>query len=313
MVGLIVGIDKQQENTVYRVILMDKGGFSRKIVGEAELVNVMASGKINILNARASGSRVKGTTGDLKRFNNGKNRPLVVVSEIKSNETLLGYKVADYNGVVKNVKLQELMNYCDKVSKQGGVPVQNCMYIPEKDGQKAHLRSYPGYKMPVERIERKKSANAKKPKVVDKTAEAKSKLEQIFTKEQIRQLQLGKQENVNIRIYANPKLSAEKMEVIRKALKDGLHGEWIADPAYDIKVMKYLVADMKYGVDVSYYLNPEYNLEQLRELGSGFIAGVDVSKYADPSLPVSKMIQIREELEREIWKEDTVNTDSSWK
>ena len=70
---------------------------------------------------------------------------------------------------------------------------------------------------------------------------------------------------------------------------------------------------MKYGVDVSYYLNPEYNLEQLRELGSGFIAGVDVSKYADPSLPVSKMIQIREELEREIWKEDTVNTDSSWK
>lgn len=314
MKGFIVGIDKDKNRTLYRLVFIGGNGanFRRQMATEQDLIKALASKKVHLLNATLENGKLKGTTGDLKRFNNGKNKPFVVISEIKAGDKVLGYKVANYNGAVTNVKLADLMSYCEKTTKAGGVPVQNCMYVGDKDGQRAHLRSYPGYTLPVEKIERKKSANAKKPETVDKATNAKNKLETIFTKEQIKQLQLGKKNNVNIKIYANPKLSAEQMEVIRKALESGLHGEWIADPAYKVEVMKYLVADMKYGVDVSYYLNPEYSLEQLRELGSGFIAGVDVSKYADPSMSVDEMVRIREELEREVWKEDKVDTDSSW-
>ena len=318
MKGAIIGIDKINGQAVYRVITMSYKNkawkFSKKMVNEAELINAIKKG-FNIINAKVDGNRIKGSTGDLKRFNNNVNNPLVILSElVDNNGTILGYKVATCEGTVKNIKQKELTAYCERISRKSGIPIQNGMYISEKDGQKAHIRSYPGGEYFKEVIERKKASNAKKPEInQEKTKSALERLEEIFSKEQIKELQKGRENKVNFKVYANPKLSAEQMAVIRGALEKGLNGSLIADPAYSIDAMKYLVSDMKYGVDVSYYLNPAYSAEQLSVLGDGFISGVDVSKYADPKLTPEQMTEIRVRLENNIWKEHEVKAEDSWK
>ena len=206
------------------------------------------------------------------------------------------------------------MEYCRKVSNAGEVPIQNGQYVQESGGRQSFIRAYPGGEYIKEVVVRRRSKHVK-PANVDQQRNEKaiSRIEELFTPEQIKQLKLGKMNGVDIKVYGNNKLSAEQMEVIRKGLEDGINAKLYADPAYSVDAMRILRADMKYGVDVSYYLNPEYSAEQLSELANGFISGVDVSVYADPKIPPQEMAEIRMRLENGIWREMDVENDTSWK
>lgn len=319
MQGIIVGIDRDNnKNRHFRVVAFEHKGsdwkFSKQRVEEKQLLVAIQKGMV-IVNAEVKDGKLKGRTGDFSRFENKVNKPLVIISEMVSKEgTILGFKIANGDGVVKNITNKELVAYCDRISKKGGIPVQNGMYVPEKDGQKAHIRCYPNGEYIKEEIVRKKSANAKPAQVnEEKNSKSISKLEEIFNSEQIKEIKLGKKNGVNIRIYGNAKLSAEQMKVIREGLEDGINAQLYADPEFSVDAMRILRADMKYGVDVSYYLNPQYNAEQLSELANGFISGVDVSAYADPKNDAQEMAEIRMRLEAKLWAEQNVKEDSSWK
>lgn len=319
MRGLIVGIDIVDGCKLYRVILFDYSNknwkFNRQRVTEEQLIGALVQGKIRLTNAKVEGGKIKGTTGDLKRFQNRINKPLVIISElVVDGRGVLGYKVANYEGTVKNVSRMDMLKLCDKVSKAGGIPLQNGQYVADTNEQRAHIRSYPGGDYIKEVIERTRSRHAR-PASVDTTRNTKAleKLEELFTPEQIRELMIGKKNGVNIKIYGNNKLSADQMRVIREALEEGLNAKLFADPDYSVDAMRILRADMKYGVDVSYYLNPKYSAEQLSELATGYISGVDVDKYSDPNNTPEEMAEIRMRLENNIWKELEVDRDESWK
>lgn len=322
MRGIVVGIDKEGAGKVYRVVVYERDSkskgwrFKRQRVLENELINGISTNKIVLENITVDKGRIRGKTGDLSRFDNGVNRPIVILSEIiVDGQGTVGYKTITYDGVVKNITLSKLLSYCHDVDRRGGIPIQNGMYVKEQGGIKAHIRCYPYGDYIVERLERKVSDYAKPVKLLkdSKSKQAMAKLEEMFNRDQIRELKLGRQNGVDIKVLANNKLSAGQMKIIRETLEEGLRAELFADPAYSIDAMRLLRSDMKFGIDVKCYMSPEYSAEQLMELSVGCMSGVDISRYANPKNTPNEMSEIRIRLENNIWKELDVESDDTWK
>lgn len=313
MNGLIVGIQGKGKDKVYRVVSYAKGKdgiqYKKQVVHEEQLKNALAEKKIKLDNADLVDGKIKGITGDLSRFNSvdGLN-PKVILSEMVADDKVIGYRLVSYDGTVSAIRLKDVISYCEKVNEKfgaKGAPIQNAMFVPASENGKAHIRAYPGQVFNKEVIERKK-VNDTKVAIVDKKANAEkvnSKLEELFNKDQIEQLRLGKKHGVDIRLMGNNKLSAEQMKEIRKALEDGINARVFASPEFSSEVMAALRINAKYGVDIKYFINPRYNAEQIFELSTGYLSGVDITKYADPKLSATDMSKKRIYLESQLWNE----------
>lgn len=308
--------DKTGVNT-YRILLENKQisedgknrQYTYKLVNVAEesLINEINTTKYQLVNIGIENGKIVGRTGSLDRFNNGVNRPLVLLNEIRgAGNVLLGYRLANARGQVTNFTLAKTLSYCKKVNMDGGIPIQNAMYVPEKDGKSAFLRAYPGGDFEVEFVTVKKNEYSKPAdidkKKIDKTIK-KSKLEDLFTQEQIAELKKAKAAGVDIRIIGNNKLSPEQMQVIWQTEQMGLRGRLFADPEYSLENMKFYSAELECKSDISQILNPKYTLEQIFEISLGIEEGLEVSKYANPKNKAVKMAKIRAELEKKTWKD----------
>jgi len=182
------------------------------------------------------------------------------------------------------------------------IALSNGQYVKETAEKKAHIRANQGCTFDVKRIERSVPSTSHKAVVDENTNKSRlERIKELFTKEQIEQINTGLKNKVNVKIYANPKLSAEQMKILREALELGLQAQLFADPEYSVDSMRTYKADLKYGVDISHYLNPKYNAEQLSELSIGVDEGLNVSAYADPDIDANEMAEIRLRLETNMW------------
>lgn len=315
----IIGKERTTPFTVYRVLAEKtepNGSTSYTRLLEEE--TTLASGRVAIVNAAYSGCNepgkmLKGLTGDLSRF---ESKPLVILAEfVSSKGRVLGYKVADYNGEVRSLKLNDLLDFCLTKEKHRETPIQNGIVIKETPTKAAHIRCYTDGEFPRIVLEQTKPKAVEKPKVSIPTNEKKlSRLEELFSIEQINELKLGKKHGVDIRIYGDNALTAKQMSIIREALEAGLPAKKFANPAYSVPCMKLLALDLKFKCDISFYLNPKLTVKQMDEISTGVISGVDVSQYADPSISAEEMAEIRMRLENGIWKaHKTVYKDTSSK
>lgn len=308
MKGIIVGIQQEGKQKLYRVVLYNRTEndcqYAKKAVPEEHLVKLISDGTLELDNATVKDGKIKGTTGDLNRFNNSAGfHPLVILSEIVADGRIMGYRTATFDGTVKALRLKDILAYCDRVNSNG-VPIQNAMYVPESDTNKAHIRSYAGKPFFQETIKRRKSnvAQPARPDIKENRKQV-SKLEELFNRAQIEQLKLGKENGVDIKVFGNNKLSADQMKEIRLGLESGINARAFADPSYPVSAMKALRINAKYGVDVTYFVNPKFNAEQIYELSTGFLSGVDIAQYADPSLSAKDMSKKRVYLESKLWNE----------
>lgn len=307
MNGIIVGIQNEEGQKIYRVVLYNRTAdgcqYNKQAVPEQMLINALRENKLVLDNAKLVDNKIKGTTGDLARFKANGFRPMVVMTEIVTDDKVIGYRLATYDGKVTAIRIKEVLAYCARVSGNGA-PFQNAMYVAETPTSKAYLRAFPGQTFYQEKIQRNKSKTAN-PAVVDKKTNEKqvSKLEELFNPAQIQQLKLGKAHGVDIRIFGNNKLSADQMKELRQALEDGVDARAFADPAYSVSAMKALRINSKYGVDITYFVNSHYNAEQIYELSTGYLSGVDISQYADHKLSAKDMSKKRVYLESQLWNE----------
>jgi hypothetical protein len=327
--GIVVGIDSDGVNLAYRVLvatIAPKQGeekqfnwkFDCKLMSEAQVIQLLQR-KVKWLNIKLENNKIKGSSGDLKRFESKGSRPYVIISQlVNSDGKLIGYKVADYNGGVKNIRIKEVIAYGARATKQGCIPVQNAIFVPatkDSDGtvKSAHYKSYPGCNFIEERIVVNRNTDADTRRVsTNKNEKTLNKLEEIYTKEQIEQLKIGKKNGVDIRIYANPALSAEQMAALRNGLQQKVNVRPFAFPEYTVECMKYYTMEAKYGMDIRKYLSPKYSIAQIAELSIAVNEGLDVSKMSDPSLSVRKMQERRIRLENGVFHEIDVNMDGSW-
>ena len=93
-----------------------------------------------------------------------------------------------------------------------------------------------------------------------------------FNYEQLLEIHEGLKNDVDVRLYANPKYHWSRMAIIREALEN-------------------------YGIDVSKYVEAGFTEKEIDEIREGLENGVDVSIYADIYLHHEEMAEIREKLE----------------
>ena len=307
MNGIIVGIDVINQAKAYRIIFYKHEGndwqFNKQLMHESDLINAMVSRSITLDNAIIDNGAIKGSTGDLNRFNAKGFHPMVIISEMVADDQIIGYKLASYEGKISNVRIKDVIAYCNRIGSNGA-PIQNAMYVAATDTQKAHIRAYPGQTFNKEIITRQKVPTAA-PADVSKRDNNKqlSKIEELFTKDQIEQLKLGKEHGVDIRVYGNNKLSAKQMKELRLALENGVNPMPFADPAFTPDAMKALRIQAKYGVNISTFVNPRYNAAQIYELSTGYLSGVNIKDYADPDMSATDMSKKRVYLESKLWIE----------
>lgn len=327
--GYVVGIDITEAGKIYTVILYKynknaqgpKWSFSLDKVAERILKAAINAKKVVINNVElTSTGDLKGTTGSLDRFNPKVNigyYPVVALAELRvadGSERLLGYKIADREGKVKNIRLDDFLGYCRRITKiakrkdSDTVPIQNCMFVSDTADKKGTIKGYIKNQLIVEYIPINKPSNTH-PAKLDKAENKRqvSKLEELFTPEQIYELKLGKRSGVDIRLYGNNKLSAAQMRALRIALEDKVDIKAFADPSFTAVAMKAYHIQSKYGVDISSFVNPEYTIEQIYELGTAWIDGIDISKMANPKLEAHEMSKIRIEEGQKLWTEDSVS------
>lgn len=312
--GIIVGIDEKGANSLYRVVFYirkpEGTQYNKQVLQGQDIINKIKSGLIELDNAEVVNNQLKGKTGDLSRFKATGFHPMVILSEMYANDVLIGYRLVTYEGVVKAARLKDVLAYCARVHKNGA-PIQNAMYVSETAETKPHIRAYPYQTFYREVIERRPSKNVESAHI-DKKANGKqvSRLEELFNKDQIRELKLGRDNGVDIRVYGNNKLSAEQMKQLRLALESGVNAKAFADPAFSVESMKALRINARYGVDITYFINPRYDANQIYELSTGYISGVDIAKYADPNISAKDMSKTRVYLESKLWVEEEASTDN---
>lgn len=93
-----------------------------------------------------------------------------------------------------------------------------------------------------------------------------------FNYEQLLEIHKGLKNDVDVRLYANPKYHWSRMAIIREALEN-------------------------YGIDVSKYVEAGFTEKEIDEIRKGLENGVDISIYADIYLHHDEMREIREKLE----------------
>jgi len=323
MLGIITGIHTKKP-LAYRLLAYTFDGrvdnFKAHVVEEAKLAHILEQKNFYLTIAeviREDGvRRLTGKTGSLSRFEKvtrDGQYPLVVVAEVRNDRNkILGYKVANRDCKIRSMTWDNLDKYCKDILASGGIPIQNAMYVQEKDGVKAHLRSYPGGEFLIEVHVRKKSDTARSIRVNEKkNEELLKRIDEFFSKEQAVEIKKGMSSKVNVKVYANRKFSPKQMKVLREGLEEGVNVKVFAHPDFAVEAMRVLKADMKYGADVRYYLNPK-SAEQLMELGNGVISGIDITKYADPSIDAQEMAEVRLRLENNFWTDYKVERVGEW-
>lgn len=304
----IVGITKTKHGNAYRLLRVRKDSegkqaYEAAILSEAVLKSKMAQG-LKVENARLSGTELVGTTGSLDRFTAKEGHsPFVIISELVDRyDNTLGYRVADYSGKIRAVRLADLIQHAQKAKARGLIAIQNGMYVEKSGDVKPHIRSYRASGYPKEVFGVDKPTNTYKAQNDSKANKKNTvKIEEIFTPAQIKQLKLGKEAGVNIALYANREFSAEQMRQIREGLQAGIKAKLYADPKFSLGQMIRLKAEMMVGIDVTPYANPAYTIAQMTQIKLGMLSGVDYTLYANPKTTAEEMSEIRMRLEAGIW------------
>lgn len=319
--GHIIGIDVLNGVNKYSILLskFDKTDNSWKFAGtfasDETLKAEIASGRTKFFNVDLVDGKIKGTTGSLNRFivsDKQPVKPIVILSEIRADDscsTLLGYRIVNHNTVVKRVKTKDLLKYCCDFAKKypNSAPIQNAQLVPATEDTEAFIRAYIQNQFIVETVHVGRAANVE-PAVVDNKENTRqiNKLNEIFTKEQIKQLSLGKDAGVNFRLYANRELSPKQMEQLRLAMMDGVNPKSWASPNFSVDAMRAYRIQAKYGVNVMKFINPRYTSAQIIVLSTAVLNGVDISKMADPSINANVMDDMRIEAEAKLWNAEDI-------
>lgn len=315
MVGVLVGIDKLNNQSLYRVILYrhkeltNEWQFKKEIFSEENLYRAMTNG-LMLRNATVRDGKVIARTGSFDRFGSGNGfKPYIIISVIIGNDITVGYKIADYDFNVKNIKLEQMLDFCYLAYKRDLIPLQNAMYVNDV-GKAGIIRCYPDGEFVKETISIKKKADKSVEKVDDKIRGKPEKSSintssidaSLFTELQLRELAQAMTDiGDKCKILYDPKLSPEKMKLLREAMKSGLSVNGLVDPRIDIATLRMYLADLSYGVDISKYLDYRYSIEQINELSIGYLDGLDISQYSDYKLTAEEMAERRIRLESKIW------------
>lgn len=328
--AVVVGIDPCGNQFNYRVVICEyketgkgKGFYTWNYKCEMMDANKIKAltnkyGKDFFLNIGVDEKGViNGKSASINRFKvgNGNHHPLVIIAQYQTEDgKTLGYSVATYDGRVKTVSLKEIIAYGTRCNKNGLIPIENAIFVENEGTNKsAHFKAYPDMPFITSLYESGKNKYVEQNKVqVKRNEKTLSRMDEIFTKEQIAQLRLAKEHGVDYRIIGNPNLTANQMKVLREGLEKGINVKPFANPDYQPLCMMYYIDCLENKIDIRQFLSSKYDAQQLFQLALASENGVNIEKLCNPKLKANEMAEIRERLEANIWKDQLVKKDGSW-
>ena len=151
-------------------------------------------------------------------------------------------------------------------------------------------------------------------------------MESSYIKEQHQEILLGKEEGLDVSLYANPEFNWLQMEQIRMGIKDKVDVSAYADPSYSYETMKQIrlsyyssndltdylergfVDDeleqirlaLEDGLPIDTWLTDDMYAQQIYEIKMGLYEDMDVSIYANSQYNWMQMKEIRLGLEKRL-------------
>lgn len=318
------GTGKEKQRTfrlvAARMSANNKYEYKKFVQTEEQLTASVKSGKMNIINVCLDDKgKIKGRTGDLSRFNNGKNKPIVILVEMDDEKgKTIGYRVATSTGSVEAMPLKKMMQHCATVTAGGGIPVQNGMYVagakdPKTGSVKdAHIRSYPNGEYAYEIYKREVKAYSAPAKInEEKNKKALDRINELFTPPQIAELKRGKAAGMNIKRLGNPKISAEAMHQLvdmhNVGMKTGSSSwENFCSPDYKVECLQLIKTEFKNGNRVEPMMNPKYNFEQLGVIAMANEDAINIKLIGGPEVKADEMQERLLRLQSDLWKKEEV-------
>jgi len=124
---------------------------------------------------------------------------------------------------------------------------------------------------------------------------------------QLRQIQLGLKEGVDISVYAKPEYDWFQMEEIREGLKAGLDVTVYAKPQVPYETMREIRKGMLSGIALASYMNLKPPV--IRELRKARESKVNILKYVSQGYDAQQLRQIRHALEQGVDLEEYLSKD----
>lgn len=207
-------------------------------------------------------------------------------------------------------KYSNLIEYATSISeamREKFINICNMSNVDSQDKSDSFLSIYStNNPLPVEvwEIKANKYAHESQPTENTKANAAKINTKDalsIFTDEQKRVLINAKAKGVDITTIANPKIEANKMQILANLEADGFQGRILADPDWTMEQLTYLDAMIRCKVDVKPVLNTQYEPMKMNIILAGIMKGLDVNQYADPSFPYDVMAEKYRDLCDKSW------------
>lgn len=268
--AVIVGVRGSGENKEYAVVTITNGinGSYGKGVLKEENIGVLS--RFKGINYKFENGTIKGYPASLDRLSKS---AFVLISEICMDGNVLGYRLMDIRKLkICKVKKDRLTEQLDKINVE--IPIQNMMYVSDKSENGGYLKHYPNANVLCEVLQ---SAVNRVEKTQGNEDINRKKVEDVFSPEQLKIIKSARHHNLDYKKLMVPELSAD--------------------------VMSLAYAEMACKCRIDYFAKPVYNSAQAFQLICGYKSGVDISKYSNPKLSSTEMSEIRERLDKELWKD----------
>lgn len=113
-----------------------------------------------------------------------------------------------------------------------------------------------------------------------------------YTRDQLDEIEKGKEAGVDVKWYENPKFLAIQMQQIRLGLMEGLQVECYANPEYDWFQMEEIRKGLKEGVDISLYASADITYDRMQQIRLGLREGIDLAFYKRLDAGVLKQMRL---------------------
>lgn len=130
------------------------------------------------------------------------------------------------------------------------------------------------------------------------TNKGKELIEQGYTKAQVREIEEGLAQKLDVSLYMDKSFMAVKMRQIRLAMMDNLPIDKYDISKYDWFQIEEIRKGLLYGVNVEVYASNDIPYDKMREIRRGLEENIDMLPYME--YPANIMKQIRKALELQI-------------
>lgn len=137
-------------------------------------------------------------------------------------------------------------------------------------------------------------------------------MESSYIKEQHQEILLGKEEGLDVSLYANPEFNWLQMEQIRMGIKDKVDVSAYADPSYSYETMKQIRLSYYSSNDLTDYLERGFTDDELEQIRLALEDGLPIDTWLTDDMYAQQIYEIKMGLYEDMDVSIYANSQYNW-